>query len=374
MVQPLSEKHLSDLYAIVSSFHVEGPFKEITRLGSGHINDTYLVSAEPPQQSVVLQRINHQIFKNVAGLMNNVELVCKHINKKVQEEDNLTAGWQALEVIKTRSGSTYHHDETGNFWRLYTYIDDSFSFDQIHELSLAREGGRAFARFQIMTNDVKMELLVDTIPHFHDLNKRYQSFLKSVEHDPVKRVQEIPKEIAFVHQRIQELSALFDMIQEGEIPIRVTHNDTKFNNILFNRLNQAISIVDLDTVMPGSILFDFGDAIRTGANSGAEDEANLSKVELNLDLFRAYTEGYLSIAKHFLTANEVDNLALSAKYMTFIIGLRFLTDYVDGDHYYRIHTPHHNLQRARVQFKLVESIEENFDAMQQIIASVVQGK
>ena len=211
------------------------------------------------------------------------------------------------------------------------------------------------------------KLLTETIPFFHDLEKRLETFHDTVERDPVKRVKIADEEIRFVEERAEELLQITRKINDGLIPLRITHNDTKFNNILFDANDQAQCIVDLDTVMPGSVLHDFGDAIRTGTNTGAEDEADLSKVSMDIELFKAYAEGYLSEAHTFLSPIEIENLALSAKFMVFIIGLRFLTDYIDGDNYFKVHHPEHNLQRCRAQFHLLKSMEAQFNEMKQAI-------
>jgi hypothetical protein len=232
---------------------------------------------------------------------------------------------------------------------------------------LASEGGKAFGIFQFLTSDLEASSLYEILPDFHNISTRIATFRETVSRNPAGRVNEVQDEIDFVESRSEVMHTILRLGEKGLIPVRVTHNDTKFNNILFNNEDKAISVVDLDTVMPGYILFDFGDAIRTGANTAAEDEADLSKVNINLGLFKAYSQGYLGIARNFLNKTEIEHLAFSAKFMTYIIGLRFLTDHIDGDHYYKIHFPGHNLQRARAQLALVRSMEQNFREMQEII-------
>jgi hypothetical protein len=275
--------------------------------------------------------------------------------------------FQVIQLIPTHTGSFFVHDPDGNYWRLYNHVRDSKSFDVVSNPALAYEGGKAFGVFQYLASDLEPSSLYEILPDFHNIAKRLSTFRKTVALDPVGRVKEVANEIAFIETRSDEMHLIIRLGKEGKIPMRVTHNDTKFNNILFNRENKAISVVDLDTVMPGYILYDFGDAIRTGASTGAEDEVDLSRINIDLDLFEAYSKGYLETALNFLNNTETDHLAFSAKFMTYIIGLRFLTDHLDGDRYYKIAFPGHNLQRARAQFKLLQSMERHYAAMREII-------
>jgi len=353
---------------IVSHFRIEGSFASSSVIGSGHINDSYLITTLPDSApDYVLQRINHQIFKDIPALMNNILIVTQHIESKIRSGDSAAQGLTALQLIPTSKQEYYHTDGDGNSWRIYILLTGTKSYDIVENPSLAYEGGKAFGIFQYLTADIPVETLSETIPDFHDISKRLDNFRKTVKQDNVDRVKEVQKEIHFVEKRAEEMKTILNLGEVGKIPLRVTHNDTKFNNILFDNDNKAVCIVDLDTVMPGYVLYDFGDAIRTGANTAAEDEKNLSKVNINLELFEAYTRGYLSIASRFLNQTEKEYLAFSAKFMTYIIGLRFLTDHIDGDHYYRVHFENHNLQRARAQFRLLESMEENFDSMKEIV-------
>ena len=351
------------------NFQIKGIITSIKPTGSGHINESYLVETDYPKQ-YFLQRINHQVFKNVPALIDNSLQVTCHIERKIATNDPLAKGLCPLILIPSLSKSFYYQDTLGNFWRLYHYIGSSISYDRVLSKELAYQGGKAFGVFQCLTSDIQINTLHETIPEFHDIEKRLQSFREVIKYDPVSRVKEVEKEISFVEDRAIEMLQIQKLLKEGLIPLRVTHNYTKFNNILFNDKDEAICIVDLDTVMPGTVLYDFGDAIRTGACSAAEDEADLNKINIDLALFQSYSAGYLDIAKQFLVDKEIKNLAFSAKFMTFIIGLRFLTDHIDGDHYYRIHFPGHNLQRARSQFRLLESMEENFEKMEGIIADL----
>jgi hypothetical protein len=355
------------LLSIASHFKMVGVGIRASRIGSGHINDSYLIETDAPHGKYVLQRINHSIFKNVEGLMSNIALVTRHLGKKIEEKAPYSENLSPISLIEKQAGNYLHAEPDGSFWRLYNYIHDTVSYDRVESPSLAFAGGNAFGRFQYLTADLPGDRLVATIPDFHHMGKRLATFHNTVANDPKGRVKEVLREIDFVLSHSEEMMQLQHLIDGGEIPLRVTHNDTKFNNILFTSDDKAACIVDLDTVMPGTILYDFGDAIRTGTNTANEDEADLWKVNIDMALFRSYTDGYLSVAKHFLTRTESENLAFSARFMTFIIGLRFLTDHIDGDNYYRIHFPNHNLQRARAQFKLVESMEQNRQEMERIV-------
>jgi Ser/Thr protein kinase RdoA (MazF antagonist) len=336
----------------------------VTPVTAGHINDSFFVYTGGKEPAFVLQRINHHIFRNIEGLMSNIVKVLEHLNGK----DLAAYGFVPLRVIPDRDGRACYKDAEGDYWRMYNYIPGSVSHDLIGDPKIAREAGKAFGTFQLLTADLSGADLVETIPDFHNIATRLKTFRETAEKDPAGRVQESTPEIRFVEERAETMHAILNLGNAGLIPLRVTHNDTKINNILFNRQDKAICIVDLDTVMPGYSLYDFGDAIRTGASAAAEDEAELSKVDLRMDLYRAYSEGYLSVAMPFLLPGEISHLAFSARFMTYLIGLRFLTDYLDGDHYYRVRHEKHNLSRARAQFALVRKMEERSGQMEQIIS------
>jgi len=320
----------------------------------------------PP--AYVLQRINHHVFRNVEGLMSNIDKVLEHLEKRLAIQDASTNGLLPLRLIPARDGSNHCRDAEGDYWRMYNFIPGSYSYDTIGTTTLAREAGKAFGTFQMLTAGLDGASLVETIPDFHNIAARLRTFRETVARDPLHRAAETPGEIRFAEERAEVMHRILDLGREGRIPLRVTHNDTKINNILFDETGRAVCIVDLDTVMPGFSLYDFGDAIRTGASAAAEDEEDLSKVNIRMDLFSAYSEGYLSVTRSFLTPEEIRNLAFSARFMTFIIGLRFLTDHLDGDRYYRIRFQNHNLVRARNQFRLVSRMEEHADQMEQIIS------
>jgi hypothetical protein len=360
---------MSNIKEIVSCFRIRGEFSSFSPIGSGHINDSYLITTDPfSAPDYVLQKINHIVFKDIPGLMKNILIVTRHINSKIISCENFTEQLSSIQLILTKGNEYFYSDGDGNFWRMYNLIPGTKSYDVVGSPLLAYEGGRAFAIFQYLTADIPVETISQTIAGFHDISKRLHAFRNIVREDPLNRIKDVETEIDFVEQRAEEMHKILHLGKSGDIPVRVTHNDTKFNNIMFNEHNRAVCIVDLDTVMPGYVLYDFGDAIRTGANIAEEDEKDLAKVGIDLNLFEAYTRGYLSVASEFLNETEKEYLAFSAKFMTYIIGLRFLTDHIDGDHYFRIHFENHNLQRARAQFRLMESMEKNYDAMKEIVS------
>ncbi|MFC2102711.1 phosphotransferase enzyme family protein [Bacteroidota bacterium] len=358
---------------IVNKFAVDVIPAAVSPIGSGHINDSYLIRTSPDESpDYVLQRINHAIFKDISGLMNNIEVVTGHLRKKLKETSCNDRNIKVLEVIPTLEGDSFYRDGEGNYWRLYHHIFGSRSYDRIENPELAYEGGRAFGEFQALTSEIDPGTLAITIPRFHDITWRIEQFEEVLANDPAGRKSETTDEIRFVQERMEEMHTIHRLINSGQLTVRVTHNDTKFNNILFNSKGEAICIVDLDTLMPGTLLYDFGDAIRTGANSGNEDEADLKKVGIDMALFEAYTKGFLDAAGAMLTPVEQQHLVFSARFMTFIIGLRFFTDHLNGDTYYKIHHPGHNLQRARAQFKLLESMEREAERMREVVEGLVR--
>jgi hypothetical protein len=360
----------NDILSIVKRFKIQGEPAAFERTGSGHINDSYrILMKESGGPGYLLQRINHAIFRDVPGLTANILAVTRHIGDKIRQGSSALP-FSGLDLIQTQRGEFFHKDDDGNFWRLYNFIEGSRSYDLVPGPSLAYEGGRAFGVFLGLTSDLDATTLMETIPDFHNIETRLAAFRKFCTQNPSGRSESASKEIEFAERRADEMHLIRKLGAGGEIPVRVTHNDTKFNNILFDSRDRAICIVDLDTVMPGYVLYDFGDAIRTGANTGEEDEADLSKVGISLELFEAYSRGFLETALPFLTRAEKAHLAFSARYMTFLIGLRFLTDHIAGDTYYKIKFPGHNLQRAKAQFRLVRSMEENSLAMEKIISDL----
>jgi hypothetical protein len=362
---------MMDIRKIFDKFSFEGSFHSAKSFGSGHIHDTFLIkNGISGKNDYILQRLNNKVFKNIPELQKNIERVTEHIRSKLSAIPGRNAKRECLTLIRTHEGNSWTIDEEGKFWRMYLYISGHKSYDVVNSPEKAFEGGKAIGRFQAMLADLGGEPLFDTIPWFHDIEKRLETFYNTIEWNPAGRKDSVKKEISFVNSRADEMKIILQLGKEGRIPLRITHNDTKFNNILLDENDKALCVIDLDTVMPGYVHYDFGDAIRTAANMAAEDEKDLSKVKLNIDLFRAYSTGYLTETSSILNNTEKEYLSFAPKLITFTIGLRFLTDYIDGDNYFKIHHEHHNLQRAKAQFRLVESMEEQYEEMRGIIINL----
>ncbi|BDD10720.1 hypothetical protein FUAX_31520 [Fulvitalea axinellae] len=360
-----------DLEKLAGFFELKGTFASGEPFGSGHINDTFaLRTAEEDCPDYVLQRVNHQIFPDVPGVMDNISRVTEHIRKKLEENGADEIDRHVVTVVPAKDGKLYHKDEEGNFWRILVLVPDSKSYDIVTTEQQAFEGGKAFGQFQTQLADLPGGPLVEILPNFHNVVTRFATFEENIAKDPVGRVKSVEEEITFLRDRFEEMKTIHTLGQEGKIPVRVTHNDTKFNNVLLDSEDKALCVVDLDTIMPGYVHFDFGDSIRTTTNTGAEDDPNLDNISMNIKLFEAYTKGFLGETLDTLNEVEIEHLALSAKLLTYIMGLRFLTDYIDGDNYYKIAHKEHNIQRARAQFKLLKSMEEQFEEMQAIIRKI----
>ena len=355
---------MEKLKEIVFQFIDKDENVKIEPLGKGHINDSYRVGTD--EKEYVLQRINHNIFKNVHELQNNIHRVTSHIRTKLIEKGVTDVERRVITLIPTHDGALYYKDVNGDYWRLMIFIKDSKSYDDINP-DLAYRAGMAFGEFQKMLEDIPGEPLFETIPNFHNMENRLESFRESVKANKAGRLDEVADLVKEIEDRAEEMCKAERMHREGKLPKRINHCDTKVNNILFDNDDQVICVVDLDTVMPGYVLSDFGDFIRTGANTGAEDDKNLDNVSVNLDIFEAYAKGYLKHAASFLTDTEIENLPYGAKLLTYMQTVRFFTDYIDGDTYYKIAYPQHNLVRTKAQFKLLQSLEENYEKMQQIV-------
>ena len=360
-----------DLINAAEQFAFEERPKRIERCKYGHINDTYAVhcqgenGAAPPRY--ILQRINHHVFQRPDALMENIERVTTFLRDKISDRGG-DPERETLNLIPTRSGRIYHTTPGGDTWRAYTYIPRAQTYQIVRGLEHVYQVARTFGRFQRLLADFPLAQLHDTIPDFHHTPKRLETFKRIVETDPQNRTRSAAAEIEFVEARANEVSVLIELLDQGHLPLRVTHNDTKVDNVLIDdESGEGICVIDLDTVMPGLSLYDFGDFVRSGTNPAAEDEQNLAKVEMNITYFEAIARGYLNETRDYLTTLEKDLLAFSARLITFEIGMRFLTDHLNGDHYFRIHRPGHNLDRCRTQFKMVADMEEKFEEMQEII-------
>ena len=356
-----------DAIGIAREFDFTGEILQATPYGSGHINDTFKVEVKAGCGPIhfLLQRINHQVFRQPDQLMANVERVCAHTYAKLQQAGVPGAERRCLRLIPTRSGKSWLVDASGYRWRCYHFIEGATGHDVVRTPAQAQAAARSFGVFQALLADLPGGRLFETIPDFHHTPSRYARLLQALTNDRHGRAAAAVPEIAFALARGQEVSVVVDALRTGDLPERVTHNDTKLNNVLLDDVTQeGVCVIDLDTVMPGSALYDFGDLVRTSTSPAAEDETDLAKIQMQLPMFEALVRGYLSSAGGFLTPREKSLLPFAGKLITFEIGLRFLTDWLEGDTYFKIKRPTHNLDRARTQFKLVESIEAQLPAMQ----------
>ena len=353
--------------AVARQFQIEGEFSSAAPYGSGHINDTYRVFFDQAGLQVrkILQRINSKVFKNPVALMENIQRVTSHLAAQVAGDPD--SNRRVLSLIEARDGRAWHVDEEGSHWRAYHFIDRARTYDAIESPDQAYQAAKAFGHFQQMLTGLPAPRLHDTIPDFHHTPKRFLALERAIAADVAGRALLAKPEIEFALAHKSITTVLLD----ANLPERVTHNDTKFNNVLLDdATGEGICVIDLDTVMPGLALYDFGDMVRTTTSPAKEDERDLSKVTMQFPMFEALARGYLSSAAGFLTPAEKKFLPLSGKLITFEIGLRFLTDYLSGDVYFRTHRPGHNLDRCRTQFKLVESIEKQETAMQKYVDSL----
>jgi aminoglycoside phosphotransferase (APT) family kinase protein len=344
----------------VFEFKLEGNPVYCERYGCGHINLTYLVETDKKKR-YILQKINTHVFPDVEGLMKNITLVTRFISTKV------SSSREAMSLVETKGGKSFYRDEEGGCWRVYDFIENGLCLQTPEGEQDFYESAIAFGNFMQRMSTFHAYELNETIKDFHNTIDRYRIFKETLKKDPMGRVKELQKEIEFVLSREEEAGRLQRMRESSELPLRVTHNDTKLNNVMLdNTTRKALCVIDLDTVMPGLSLYDFGDSIRFGAATAPEDEKDLSKMSIDLELFRTYVKGFVKACPS-LTYKERQLLPLGAKTMTLECGIRFLTDYIDGDHYFAVHRDKHNLDRARTQFKLVEDMEARWKDMNQII-------
>lgn len=354
---------------VIENFQFEGEYTEGIPYGSGHINDTFRVTFQHKGETkrYILQRMNNQIFLNPEELMENVVGVTSWLRKKIVENGGEPER-ETLNLVPAKDGKAFYKDSEGEYWRVYLFIEGAKTYDLVENQEDFYQSAVAFGRFQGLLADYPAEALHETIQDFHNTVKRLDTFKKAVEADGCGRAAQVQEEIQFVLDREALAHKLCDMQAEGKLPLRVTHNDTKLNNIMIDdETRKAICVIDLDTVMPGLSVNDFGDSIRFGASTGAEDEPDLSKVSCSMELFELYTKGFVEGCKGSLTEEELDMLPVGAMTMTYECGMRFLTDYLEGDHYFKIHREGHNLDRCRTQFKLVKDMEEKWNQMNEIV-------
>ena len=353
------------LLNIAQRFVLEGTIADIRALGDGFINDTFIVRTEGEAPDYILQRKNHIVFPDVPAMMENIRKVTEHIKAKVENplRDTLT-------VIPTADGALYHKDEEGNFWAVCTFIPDTITYDRADSTALAYQGGKGIGRFQAQLADFT-EPLAEVIKGFHNMRYRFEQWDEAVRADKAGRVASLAEEIGWIESRREEMLGFWSLVEDGTIPTRVTHNDTKISNILFDAdTKDVLCAIDLDTVMSSTSLNDVGDALRSYTNTGAEDDPDLEKVSMSLDMFRAYIEGYLSERAATLSESEWEWLAFSGRFITFEQVLRFLMDYIDGDTYYKTKYADHNLVRTRAQYKLLQSMEEQYNQMVDIVKAL----
>lgn len=360
-----------DKHEIVKMFAVEGTVADIKEYGSGHINRTYLVELgkDGQQEKYIFQQINTEIFHNVDQLMENIVGVTTHVSNKIKARGG-DPDREALQVIPAKDGGSYCRVEE-KCYRMYRFITDAVSLDAVEKPEDFYESALAFGTFQSLLSDYPADTLHETIPDFHNTPKRLAVFCDAVKADVCGRASSVSDEIGFILAHDQEMHVLTDLLKDGKLPLRVTHNDTKLNNVMLDaETGKGLCVIDLDTVMPGLSLYDFGDSIRFGANTAAEDETDLSKVSLDMGLYEQYVRGYLQGCRGSLTPKELEMLPMGAKIMTMECGMRFLTDYLSGDTYFRIHRPHQNLDRCRTQLALAADMERKWAQMEQICRTV----
>ena len=359
-----------ELLHISKQFQIYGEIMHAETFKIGHINETYSATYDQGGTRVryIHQKINKHVFKHPAALMKNLQRVTAHIRRKLEAEGAADITRRSLVLIPTREGQSYYLNGEGDYWRTFVFVERAKTFEAVQTPAQAYEAGRAFGEFQLHLVDLPGERLLETIPDFHHTRKRFLAFQDAAEQDRLNRAKEARHEIEFARKHEGIVEGILDAMAKGRVPERVTHNDTKFNNVMLDtQTGKAVCVVDLDTVMPGCALYDFGDMVRTTTSPTLEDERDLSKVKLHMPMFKQLAAGYLSMAGQFLTQAERELIPFSGKLITFEIGLRFLTDFLSGDTYFRIHRPGHNLDRCRTQFKLVESVIRQEAAMRKCL-------
>ncbi len=365
----MEKKPLPELDRICAAFDCPGAWVSSCPIPSGHINDTYCSEFDEGGRRVkyVNQRINHLVFREPELLMENIERVTRFARERI-----VAAGGdperESLTIVPTREGTSFHRTPEGTYWRMFRYIGGARTYDRVEDIRHVYSASKAFGNFQKMLARLPGGRLHETIPNFHHTRRRFEAFREALGHDPVGRAAGIGPEIAFVLAREKDTGIVVDGLASGHIPERVTHNDTKLNNVMIDdRTGEGVCVIDLDTVMPGSVLYDFGDSVRLGAATAVEDERDLAKVGFDLAMFDRLAAGYLDAARDFLVPAETERLAFSAKLLTLECGIRFLTDHLKGDVYFKIHREGHNLDRARTQFKMVSEMERRMDEMDAVV-------
>ncbi|MBX9139225.1 MULTISPECIES: aminoglycoside phosphotransferase family protein [unclassified Clostridium] len=370
----MHEKSLEIAVEALKSMKFDGDVINVKSFGSGIINDTFLVTCKNNkgnENKYILQKINSSIFKNVEKLMENYCGVCDYL-KKIVSENGGDVERETITVVPTNSGKSYLKDSLDNYWRAIKFISDTVTYDVAESAEDFYKVGKAFGEFQNKLAGYNAENLYESIPNFHNTKERFKTFLLAIENNKARRLESVRSEVDFILEREKDTSILLDLYENGELPLRVTHNDTKISNILMDaNTKNGICIIDLDTIMPGLSLYDFGDAIRSGATHALEDEKDLDKVYVDLEFFEAFTKGFLEGTNSSLTEKEIEMLPMGAKVITLEQAIRFLTDYLDGDVYYKTSYSNQNLDRTRTQLKLVKDIEEKWNELNNIVNKYV---
>lgn len=359
----------TDLTRTALNFQLEGTIDNVKPLGEGFINDTFIINTTGTSPTYILQRKNKKIFSPIPAMMENIQKVCLHIKKKVK----LAGGdpmREAMTIIPANDGKLYWLNDQDEYWAVCLFIEDTIAYEAAETPELAYAGGKGIGKFQSLVSDLK-EPLVNILPGFHDIRYRFKQWDEVLTKDPVGRKAKVKKEIAWIESRKKEMMDFWSLVEDGTIPTRISHNDTKINNILFDKKGEVLCVIDLDTVLSSTVLNDFGDAMRFYTNTGAEDDVNLENVSMDIAIYKAFATGYLEETSAFLTEKELEYLAFSAKYITYEQVLRFLMDYIDGDNYYKTKSPDHNLIRTRAQYKLLQSMEEQFEEMYRIVKEFI---
>lgn len=361
------EKTKEQLLSILDNFQLEHKAAAAEPFGNGHINDTLKVTTEDGEVRYVLQRINHNIFTNVDMLQENIHIVTSHIREKLEQRGESDIDRKVLTFLPTKDGKRYYFDGD-SYWRVCLFIPRSKSYEEVTP-ELSYEAGKAFGDFQTMLSDIPEGTLGETIPDFHNMEFRLKQFHEAIEANPAGRLDEVKWLVDELEKRAEAMCIQERLYREGKLRKRVNHCDTKVNNMMFDAdTDKVLCVIDLDTVMPGFVLSDIGDFIRTGANTGAEDDENLDNVNVNMEIFKAYTRGYMEKAKAFLSPTEIRLLPYGGRLLTYMQTVRFLTDYINGDTYYKIHSPKHNLIRSKAQFKLLQSLEAHAEEMDRFMS------
>jgi Ser/Thr protein kinase RdoA (MazF antagonist) len=360
---------MNKLFEITRNFQLVGPVNKISSFGEGMINSTYKVSLDNETKEYILQRINHHIFKDIDLLQNNIKRITDHIYYKLFESGETDLERKTLTLIPTVNEKLFYFDGE-NYWRMMLLISESKTFEAVTP-EYAYHAGKAFGNFQSMLTDLPGEPLGETIPNFHNMEFRLKQFREAVSSDATGRLSEVQDLVKEIEKRADEMCQCERLFREGKLPKRINHCDTKVNNMLFDAVGKVLCVIDLDTAMPGFVMSDFGDFMRTAGNTGKEDDTDLNNVSFNMEIFKSYTKGYLESAKKFLTPIEIELLPFGARLLTYMQLTRFLADYLNGDAYYKINNQIHNLQRSKAQFKLLKSIEENYSEMQSFIVSII---